>query len=311
MSKLLYASAILCLLVYFANAWGQADASEIRFIRVLDTDNYFNVINLDGVVFPPRANSVLVLDQPAPGAGTILVVRRGGQPGDPDTLSQEISDPINITFDGRAKRLFLFEPESSELVVIKVRNRVRNGRIRRFQVPEYGVGDPSGIAVNPKTGTLFILDRVGPKIVRVDPGPNRKEYEGALALAEGRISEVPLQSQGLELRGLGYNHADGCLYVFSTNRQELYKITETELVSVGDFSGFGTIDPKGLVFVRSLDQTDDPKKRNLYIASSGGPSGQVSEWSLTPCVQGSARQHGRGSGRRYAQQHRQHRDAEQ
>ncbi len=214
MSKLLNASAILCcLLVYFASAWGQADASEIRFIRVLDSDNYFSVINLDGVVFPPRANSVLVLDQPVSGAGTVILVPKGGQPGDPDTLSQEISDPINITFDGRAKRLFFFEPESSELVVIKVRGQLKIKKIKRFIVDEYGVGNPRGIAVNPKSGTLFILDGVGPKIVRVDPGPNRKEYGGTLALAGGRISEVPLQSQGLELRGLGYNHADGCQYV--------------------------------------------------------------------------------------------------
>ncbi len=294
MSELRHASAILCcLLVYFANAWGQADASEIRHMRVLETDDYFDMVNIDGVVFPPRAHSVLVLDQPAPGAGTVIVVRRkGGLPGNPaDTLSpQEISDPINITFDGRAQRLFFFEPESSELVVIKVRNRVRNGRIRRFQVDEYGVGNPRGIAVNPKHGTLFILDLVGPTIVQVDPGPNRKNYDGAAALEEGRISEFFLQqSQGRHLRGLGFNHADRCLYVFSTNRQELYKITEdSELVRVGDFSEFARIDPKGLVFVRSLDQTDDAKQRNLYIASSGGPSGQVSEWSLTPCVQGNA-----------------------
>ncbi len=175
------------------------------------------------------------------------------------------------------------------MVVIKPSGNPKIKQDERFVANEYGVGDPSGIAVNPISGTLFLLDRVGPKIIRVDPGPNRKEYGGTLALAEGRISEVPLQSQGLELRGLGYNHADGCLYVFSTNRQELHQITEDgELVRVGDFSGFGTIDVKGLVFVRTLDQTDDPKTRNLYIASSGGPSGQVSEWSLTPCVQGSA-----------------------
>ncbi len=144
--------------------------------------------------------------------------------------------------------------------------------------------------MDPKTGTLFILDRVGPRIIRVDPTPNRKRYEGAAAEQEGRISELPLQKgKGRKLRGLGFNHADGCLYVFSTNRQELYKITEdSELVRVGDFSGFGRIDPIGFVFVRSLDQTDDARRRNLYIASSGGPSGQVSEWSLTPCVQGSA-----------------------
>ncbi len=290
LSKLRKTSASVCLLVYFANAWGQACASEIRHIRVLDTDNYFDVVNLDGVVFPPRANSVLVLDQPIPGAGTVILVPKGGLPGDPDTLSQEISDPINITFDERAKRLFLFERESSELVVVKLHGQLNIKKIERFMADEYGVEDPSGMAVDTKTGTLFILDGVGPKIVQVDPGPTRKNYDGAAALEEGRISEFFLQqSQGRHLRGLGFNHADRCLYVFSTNRQELYKITaDGELVRVGDFSGFGGIDIKGLVFVRSLDQTDDAKQRNLYIASSGGPSGQVSEWSVTPCVQGSA-----------------------
>ena len=292
MSKLRNASAVLCSsvlcsLVYFANAWAQNDASEIRHIRVLDTDSFFDVVNLDGVVFPPRANSVLVLDQPIPGAGTILLVRKGRLPEDPGTLSLEISDSINITFDDRANRLFLFEPEPSELVVIKVRGQFKTDV---FMAEEYSVANPRGIAVDPKTGTLFILDLDGPKIVQVDPGPNRKNYDGAAALEEGRISELPLQrTQGKQLRGLGFNHADRCLYVFSTNRQELHQITEDgELVRVGDFSGFASIDPKGLVFVRTLDHTDKAKRRNLYIASSGGPSGQVSEWSVTPCVQGSA-----------------------
>ena len=290
LSRLRSASAFLCLLVYFANAWGRGDAGEIRHVRVLETDDYFDVVNVDGVAFPPRANSVLVLDQPIPGAGTIILVPPGGQPGDPDALSLEISDPINITIDGRAKRLFLFERESSELVVIKLRGKPEIKEKDRFKADEYGVVDPSGIAVDPKTGTLFILDLLGPKIVQVDPGPNRKDYDGPAALEEGRISEFFLQqSQGRQLRGLGFNHADGCLYVFSTNRQELYEITEdSELVSVGGFPGFDSIDPKGLVFARSLDQTDDAGRMNLYMASSGGPSGQVSEWSVTPCVQGGA-----------------------
>ncbi len=289
LSKLRNASAILFLLVYFANAWGQGD--EIRRIRVLETDNFFDVGNLDAVVFPPRANSLLLLDQPAPGAATVLVVPNDGQPGDPKTLSVEISDPINITFEGRGgrSRVFLFEPESNELVLTKPSGNPKIKRKDRFIADEYGVGDPRGIAVDPKHGTLFILDGVGPKIIRVDPGPNRKEYEGAAALQEGRISELSLQSQGRQLRGLAFNHADRCLYVFSTNTQELYQITKDgALVRVGDFSGFGTIDVKGLVFARSLDQTDDPERQNLYIASSGGPNGQVSEWSVTPCVQGRA-----------------------
>jgi hypothetical protein len=293
MSKLLKAgaiicSAVLCSLVYSANAWAQNYASEIRYIRFLEMDDFFDVVNLDGMVFPPRTNSILVLDQPRPGAGTIILVPKGGRPGDRDSLSQEISDPINITFDDLANRLFLFERESKELVVIKLIDQLRSpNAIQRFKAEEVGVKDPSGMAVDPKTGTLFILDRFGPKIVQVDFGPNRENYEGAAALEEGRISEFFLQqSQGRRLRGLGFNHTDGCLYVFSTNRQELYKINEdSELVSVGVLSGFDTIDPKGFVFAPSLDQTDDAGQMHLYIASSGGSSGQVTEWSLTPCVQ--------------------------
>jgi hypothetical protein len=286
--KLRYACAFICALIYFANAWGQVDASEIRHIRVLDTNNFFDVIDHNAVVFPPRAHSLLVLDQPTPGAATIFVVPNGGQPGHPKTLSVEISDPINITYEDRGdgQRLFLFEPESSELVITKPSRNPEIKEKDRFQTTEYGVVDPRGIAVDPKTGMLFILDVVGAKIVRVDAGPNRNSYEGAAAFSEGRISELSLQqTQGKQLRGLAYNHADGCLYVFSTNKQELYKITEDgELVRVAGFPQFGRIDIEGLVFAQTLDITDDPNRRHLYIASSGGPGGQVSEWSVTPCV---------------------------
>ena len=246
------------------------------------------MVNPNGVVFPPLAHSLLVLDHPTPGSATILVVPNAGQPGDPKTLSVEISDPINITFEDRGdrQRLFLFDPESSELVITRPSGKPQIKETDRFQTAEYGVVDPSGIAVNPETGMLFILDTVGAKIVRVDAGPNRNRYEGAAALSEGRISELYLQqTRGKELRGLAFNHADGCLYVFSTNRQELYKITEGgELVRVANFPQFGRIDIKGIVFAQTLDSTDDPERRHLYIVSSGGPSGQVSEWSVTPCV---------------------------
>ncbi len=194
MPKLRNASAILCLLVYFASAWGQADASEIRLIRVLDTDNFFDVGNIDGVVFPPRANSVLVLDQPVSGAGTLLLVPYNKLPGDPQTRSVEMPDPINITINDRGgKRVFLFEPEPNELHVTKVGGKDKQDEEKeQFMVVEYSVGIPLGIAVDPKYGTLFILDGVGPKIVRVDPGPNQKEYAGAAALQErrGRHTEL-------------------------------------------------------------------------------------------------------------------------
>jgi hypothetical protein len=297
MSKLLKTSSVMCLalfcsFVYCSDARAQNNAGEIRHIRVLDANYFFDVVPLNGIIFPPRASSVLVLDRPIPGAGTIVLVPKRGQPGDPDILSQEISDPINITFDSRARRLVMFEPKSSELVVLKCRSQLHGSNIiQRFKAGEFGVSKPNGIAVDPKTGTLYILDRIGPKIVQVDPGPNRKNYEGATALEEGRISQVFLkQSQGLHLRGLGFNHTDGCLYVFSSTRQELYRISEDGgLVLVGVLSGSGRIYPQGFVFAPSLDQTDEAGKMNLFIASDSGPNGMVSEWSLKSRGQGSSR----------------------
>jgi hypothetical protein len=143
--------------------------------------------------------------------------------------------------------------------------------------------------VDQKTGTLFILDSFGPKIVQVDPGPKRENYEITEALEEGRISEFFLKQRKARLRGLGFNQTDGCLYVFSPTRRELYRITEeSDLASVGVLSGIDRNEPNGFLFAPSMDQTDDAGQMHLYIATDGGPSGQVTEWSLTPCVQGRA-----------------------
>lgn len=280
LSRLLSTGAIIGLLAYFADALGQDVANEVRHVRVLETDDYFDVVNLEGVVFPPRANTVLVLDQPILDAATVVLVPPGGLPIDANTASVEISDPINITFDSRTGHLFLFEPRSTDLVVIQLARSLVLG-IQRFKAPEFGVEDPRGIAVDPETGNLFLLDGVGPKIVQIDPGPSQS-YEGVMALSEGRISKLFLPPiEGIEYRGLGFNPADGGLYVFSPTRQELYQVRgDGDVVLVGGFSGSSWIDPKGVVFAPSLDRTDDPGQMNLYIASSGGPSGQVSEWSL-------------------------------
>ena len=34
-------------------------SSGVQFIRVLETDDFFDAINLDGIAFPPYSNTVL------------------------------------------------------------------------------------------------------------------------------------------------------------------------------------------------------------------------------------------------------------
>lgn len=280
---LLCAAAIILSGGHLSNTWAQGSGENIRHVRVLETDDYFDVINLNGIVYPPHANTVLVLDQPRIDTATIVLIPEGGMPGDPGNLPLEIADPINITFDSRGNRLFFFERESADLLVTELGRKAFDAEaIEHFNVQALGVERPNGIAVDPQTGTLFVLDRVGPKIVAMDPGPTQN-YGGAVALEEGRISKRFLIKEKQDvIRGLAFNPANGHLYTMSPNRQQLYEIAEDgQLIGVGQFSETDWIDPKGIIFAPSLDRTDDPGRMNLYIASAGGPSGYVSEWLLT------------------------------
>jgi len=289
---LLFAGVVVLSSGYLGNTWAQASDHAIRHVRVLETDNFFDVVNLDGVVFPPHANTVLVLDQPRIDAATIVFIPQGGMPGDPENLSLEIADPINITFDSRGNRLFFFERKSGDLLVTKLGRKALNAKaIEHFNSQALGLEWPNGMAVDPHTGTLFVLDRVGPMIVEIDPGPT-KNYDGAAALTEGRITKrFLIKKKQDEIRGLAFNPANGRLYTMSPKRQQLYEIAEDgQLIDAGSFSETGWIDPKGIIFAPSLDQTDDPGRMNLYIASAGGPSGHVSEWFVTPSVEDGTQQ---------------------
>ena len=74
--------------------------------------------------------------------------------------------------------------------------------------------------------------------------------------------------------------ASGRLYLLNPQELALYELTTAgQLVAVGDLSTSSLIDPHGMVFAPSRDQTDDPAQLSLYIADNGR-AGQIVEFSL-------------------------------
>jgi hypothetical protein len=69
-----------------------------------------------------------------------------------------------------------------ELVAIPVRKNGRldlTGAMPRFDFGRLGIESPAGLALDPESGALFILDRATPRLVRVEPTPTGTSMPGS------------------------------------------------------------------------------------------------------------------------------------
>ncbi|MEZ4869908.1 MAG: DNRLRE domain-containing protein [Caldilineaceae bacterium] len=239
---------------------------EARKIEIEDT----GVANPAGLTFSARSKAFHVLagrgrNQPIP--SNLDVVRLGayGERAGAARIAAAIKDPINITFDNLRNRLLIFRSPANRLIEIQEQ---ANGNLNlrtliRHDARLFGVDNPQGMAVDPVSGTLFILDATGPRLVRVEPAA-----DGTFATAV--ISAINLQATDLvDVRGLAFDPTTGDLHIFSRTDQHLYELTQAgEIVATRDLSPFNLSNPQGMVFAPSGDLTDDPAELSLYITDS-------------------------------------------
>jgi hypothetical protein len=195
-------------------------------------------------------------------------------------IQAAVRDPINLAFDSRHRRALLLD-HADRLLEVKVdadgdldpRTLVRRDALR------LDLRDPQGMSVDPASGNVFILDAAQPRLVRVEPAA-----DGSFDAAA--ISEVDLRPGGVTaVRGLAIDPSTG--HVHLRGEQTLYELTVNgEIEAARDLAGLDLVNPQGMVFAPSGDQTDDPAQPSLYVADSGGgargSSGQIVELSLTP-----------------------------
>ncbi len=202
-------------------------------------------------------------------------------------LRATLDDPINIAFDAKRSRL-LFVDSSLQLVAddVSAAGKPEPASLRRLDATALGLGDPQGVAVDPSTGTLFVLDAAGPRIVQAEPAA-----DGSFP-ASG-VTSIDLSRLGVNgMRGLALDASNQHLFVRAD--RVLYELTfRGDLVATYDLSGAGLVHPDGFVVAPSSDRTDDPSQQSVYVADSRGATpqstGAIEEVSLAaaPAAQAS------------------------
>ncbi len=260
----------------------------VRIVRTLEADRT-TIGHPSGVAFSSRATAFYVLPSNASPTATTVITKLTpfGVPSGSVRLPAPLADPANVAYDAHRGRLLLLVEPTVLLAVPEVGGTLDMGSASRIDVRSLGVKAARGITVDPRTGRLFILDEVGPDIVRVDPAADGG-YTGAHASAISlRVGGAP------EVRGLGFDPSTGHLQLLSPSRHALYEVAQTgELVATRDLTPFQLRRPQGVVIAPSGDTTDDPSQLSVYVADEGAATavtpGAIVELSLVEPTAASA-----------------------
>ena len=234
-------------------------------VRRMETEQ-LTIAHPAGLAFAPAANAFLVLEAlpPASGGTEVKALTPSEDFAGTTRLPVTVDARINVAFDGRRQRLLLYQAGAATLLAMAMEadGAPDPATVTGYEAGQLGLVGPQGMAVDPATGDLYVLDRGGSRLVRVTFSPDG-------GLAEASVTAVSLQ--GLRgLRGLAWHPGRGHLFAISPETEQLVEVTVAgQVVAKRDLSGFGLRQPQGMVFAPSGDQTDDPAELSLYVADSG------------------------------------------
>ena len=286
-----FSMKLLWLISLFSLIWSSAalaadHSAFIKRVRSMETDD-LGIPHPSGLAFSANTNILYVLHQNQPNeqAADIFRLTLTEDRIGAARIVAQIKDPINMAFDGRFNRLLILQSPANKLVEVleDADGNLDPGTMSRHDVRHFGLQDPQGIAVDPASGVLFILDAAIPRILRIEP-----EADGSFAKAE--IAKEDLSSNDLvDPRGLAFDPSSGHLHVVNPTEQELYELSQSgQVVNTRNLSAYGFGKLQGMVFAPSGDQTDDPLEMSLYLAdgstelnAGAQSSGQIVELSFT------------------------------
>src|SRR6266511_3736386 len=239
-----------------------------RLVRMLDSSRAGITIPA-GIAFSQQANAFFVVEGvpqggAAPGETAVAQVTPFGSRVASTAVPYAIRAPINVAFDERRQRLLMLDGASTLLEIPLQGARLDVSRISRADVTSGHLQNPQGITVDPKTGTLFVLDAAGQRLVRFDP-----TSDGTLP---GATSSVDLGTSSVQLRGIAFDAGSGDLYTVGVAERQLYELTGGgSVVAVRDLAPFGRREPQGLLVAPTTDQTDAADGTSVFLANSGVP----------------------------------------
>ena len=136
-----------------------------------------------------------------------------------------------------------------------------------------GNKEPSGIALNPRNGTLYTTNDDKDRISRVVPGP-----DGVHGTADDAVSNFSTSAFGsADPEGVEYDPATGGLFVCDGLGREIHRVNPVSGVrrSHFDLARYGARDCEGLGL--------DPRVPTRCSRSIGGPTRSTSSAWAVPC----------------------------
>ena len=261
----------------------------VREVRTLESDR-IDATSPMGLAFRSRGKSFYVVQSPPQVATSeTKIVRLKPFALRPNTdrvgstkIAASVRDPINIAYDELRNRLLLLRADGRRLFAMQTNadGSLDRTTLAHYDISRFGLGDPEGMAVDPATGTIFVLDGSGPRVFRLEPG-------SAGGFVETRVSSIDLAASGSNnVRGIAFDPSSGHFQVQADG--SLYELTTGgETVAVRDLSAITLGTPQAMVIAPSGDLTDAPDEPSIYMADSGGSDqalGQIVELSLTAAV---------------------------
>jgi hypothetical protein len=186
-------------------------------------------------------------------------------------IAEGEADRLNMAFDVETGRFFVLESPTSQLVEMAALPSGGMDRLtmKRMDAGTFGVQDARGLAIDPSSRRLFILDG-GRRILRLDA-------DQLLGFHQPRVSSIQLAAGLSRVRGLAFDAANGHFYVLDPVAQVLHELNgRGEIVATRDVSEFRLHDPRGLTLGPTGDRTDDPSEKGVYVAAGG----RITELSL-------------------------------
>lgn len=242
---------------------------QIRMIREFEI-NEIGIQNPAGIAFSQHANAfhVVEIDKPSTSpfnySNIVMTTAVEEQIGSA-RIPARIENPKNTAFDNKFNRFLIFQTKSNKLISIDATpdGNLDASSLKRYDARDFDLQDPQGMAVDPMSGQVVILDRAVSQIVQIQPKEGGS-FDGAA------ISQVTMQiNNSASLQGLAYEPTNGHYQVLNPAEQALYEINrQGKLVSIRDLSAFNLFNPQTLVYAPSGDPTDDPSIMNLYLVDA-------------------------------------------
>jgi DNA-binding beta-propeller fold protein YncE len=234
-----------------------------------------------GLVFSTGMDAFYILDGKGGKATGLIKMTTTEQRRGAARLAGPIEDPVNMAFDDRGSRLFILQSRGSQLLELKADSsgNISLAQVIRHNIQRYQIKDPQGMAVDPLSGDLFILDADGAQLVRISP-------DSSGSFGKAGYTRIDLENAPAGLRALAIDPSSSNIHVLSPEARRLYEYSQAgESLDVRALAEFDLRDPQAISFAPSSDQTDESSRMSLYLADGGASldstaSGSILEFSF-------------------------------